>query len=413
MLRCNRGSEPIRHLLRTKSHDVREQSPETYPRWLERHLRGWGVDPLFQQRLRIREIRRGRPELQTLEREREAARTDFEASPEFQEHERLRRELTGAENAVAGLTHAHGRATDDAERSRLLEKLTGYELAVAETAAALESLREHSAAWGRLRVVAARLADVRKETGFDREILRLTELQRRHGRSGGRSGAAFESLAGDAIAQHVMPEFEAERGAGSILILNRVRLGSARAEFDQLVVRTDADPRQPVTVLAAAEAKRNPNDLSRGLANRIQDLAWFSGRADRYNAEDYRTTAFPSGHFDQPAVHLEKGEKYIFNRASFARFESGLPDDQETGLPEGMYLVTRPVTLWGLASGAIARLAHRVSSDLAFDLLDPGYTSELLDWTRGLAGAIETPDLIRQFARDETVARRVLLLSSE
>src|SRR5690606_33619486 len=138
---------------------------------------------------------------------------------------------------------------DEAERSRLLEKLAAYESTVVDMGAEIGSLRGGSAAWQQLHDVATRLVEARSASGFDREIHRLTELQRSQGRSGGKSGSAFESLAADAVREHILPELagvEGARAAGADepQVLHRVRLGSSRAEFDQLIVRTPADPTQ-------------------------------------------------------------------------------------------------------------------------------------------------------------------------
>lgn len=413
MIACDRGSEAIKHLLRTKLHDVRDETPATFARWLHRHLRGWERDRVYKQRVRIREIRRSHPHLQTMEEERRAARADFEAAPEYQQHEKLRRQLSGFENAVAGLLHAYNRAEEENERSRLLEKLSIYELSVADLGAEIESIRMESVAWQRLQKIVTRLADARAESNFDREILELAELQRNHGRSGGKSGSAFESLAADAVASFVLPELGADDGRSEPLVLRRVRLGSSRAEFDQLVVRAVDDPLEPVVVEAAVEAKRNLNDLAHGFRNRVENLAWFSGRKDLYDPAHYRTSNFPDGHFDRPAVHVENGRRHIFTPASFDRFLGAQGEKRAETLPEGMYLVTRPGPLWGLGSGAIARLAHRVASDLAFNLEDQAYLASLLEWTQHLAGDVESPDLLRKFSEDERSARRLLLLSDD
>lgn len=412
MIRFERGVEPIRRLLRTKLHDLRAENPETFPGWIGRHLRAWAVDPVFQQRIRIREIRRNHSELQALEQERHAARTDFEAAAEYQRHETLRRELAGAENAVAGLAHAVGKSIDDDEGDRLREKLGAYESMVAALGDQLASLREESPCWQRLHAIAARLAEVRADSGFDAETSRLAELHRSHGRSGGRSGVAFEAASADFVRSSLIPELQRKYGASDLLLLNRVRLSTSRAEFDHLVVRPRSDPLRPVTVLAAVESKRNPNDLAHGLRQRKENLDWFLGRSERYDPEEYRTSFFTEGHFDRPAVHVEDGRRYVFGRDSFAPFEEDpFRDTSGAHLPRALYLVSRPSTLWGIGSGGLARIGHRVSSDMGFDLSATDYVSSLLEWARRLTHDLEAPDLLELLAGDEDAAGRLILLS--
>lgn len=413
--RCERGPAVLLRLLATRLHDLRDQTPESFARWLERHLRGWSVDPVFQQRVRVREIRRANPVLQQLERERGIARAAYEASPDYRTLEQRRRELSGGENAVSGLEHAIGKAADEEERVRLAEKLTSYRRMVADLSLELERLRSTSVEWQALHEVAERLGRERAATNFDREIARLSELQRDHGRSSGRSGAAFEQAAADVVRSEILPELERNPSAPELVILRGVRLGSARAEFDHVIVRERENPDDPVEVVAAVEAKRNPNDLAHGLRHRVDNLFWFAGREGDYDPDSYRTTAFPTGHFDRPAIHVEKdGRRYAFTRESFAVFAEELPEpDGGVGLPRRLYLVSRPGWLWGISSGGLGRIAHRVSSDVDFDLGDSSYLASLLEWSKRLTHAVETPDLLRHFAANADDASRILLLSPD
>jgi hypothetical protein len=401
-----RGAPVLRQWLGKRLLDLRDLDAGGFRRWLEPHLSGWSADPVFLQRTRIRDLRRANPELQSLEGERHRARQLYQASPDFDRIEAAQRELTGAENAVAGLTHAHRVATEAGERERLAAKLGVFRDRAEESRERLRELVMASGQRQALDRVSAKLAAAREEVGFAREVARLEELQRKQGRSSGRSGAAFERAASEVVRGALLPEL-AGRSSDSLAILHGATLGAARTELDQLVVRPAGDPETPVEVVAVIEAKRNPNDLAHGFLRRLENLSWLAGHREGYEAEAYRTASSPGGHFDGEARHIERGVRYAFTRDSFARF---LPDLQAAAIPRDLYLVTRIAPLWGIASSGLSRIAHRISSDLHWDPEDPAYLEDLLRWCQTLCAGTEAPDLLRRYTADEERARRVLLL---
>src|SRR5690606_31994446 len=113
----------LRRLLAERLLDLRELDVEGFAVWLDRHRVNWAEDPVFLQRSRIRDLRRAHPELKALEEARRLARIEYERSPRFHDLEDRARELAAAENAVAGLTHAHRAAVESEERERLRLKL--------------------------------------------------------------------------------------------------------------------------------------------------------------------------------------------------------------------------------------------------------------------------------------------------
>lgn len=398
----------MRQLLAHHLFDLRELTPADFPVWLERHLTSWRQDPVFQQRARIRDLRRANPRLQDLEAERHRARVAYEAAPLYAELEAVRRALAGAENAVAGLIHAEARATEPEERERLRVKLESFVELVDRLRDDVRELVARSDERIALDRVAGRLEEAREAVGFYREVAVLEKLQRTQGRSSGRSGAGFETVAMAAVRELVLPELPADPGGPPLVVLRGATLGAARTEIDQLVVRANpAADDAPVEVVAMVEAKRNPNDLAHGLSRRLENLAWLVGHTDGYDPAAYRTGASPSGHFDGVAIHTEAGRRYRFTRDSFRRF---LPDLETGALPRGLYLVTRMATLWGIGSGGLARIAHRVSSDIAWEPDDPAYLAALLRWCQELAGPVEAPDVLRRYATEEEVARRVMII---
>lgn len=402
-----RGREALRELLETQRFDLRELDVAAFRAWLERHLEHWRRDPAFVQRSRIRNLRRRDPELLALEAEARLARAADEASALHPRLSAAEHDLVGAEKAVAGLSYALGREDDATERDRLRLKRETFQARAAAARAEIEELTGASPERRALRGIEERLARRRAFLGLEREEERLRELQRKKGRSTSRSGTSFEERALEAVRTEVLPELDPGRGGEDLVVLRGVTLGAARMEIDQLVVRPSASRESDAEVLALVEAKRNVNDLAHGLWRRLENLAWLAGHPEGYEKDLYRTRAFPEGLFEGVAVHSRPGERHRFTADSFQRF---LPDLAAGTLPERLYLVTRPGPLWGIDSAGLARIAHRISTDEAWEPEDLDYLARLLDWSRGHADEEEAPEVLRRYAADREASRRVLLL---
>jgi len=171
-----------------------------------------------------------------------------------------------------------------------------------------------------------------------------------------------------------------------------------------MVVRMpDAD--QPVEVLAVVEVKRNINDLAHGFRQR-QNLAWLNGNTDKCDPGMYRTNRFRAGHFDGEALHRESDEVFRFARHSLRRFRS----ERATGLfLSRFYFITRPGTLWGVSSAALARISSRIATDQRWNPNSDSYLRNLLRWCQSLAEPKETPDVLRLFAATPRRGRQILI----
>jgi hypothetical protein len=107
----------LRQRLEALTLDVRTLDPAGFRRWLDLHLARWTNDPVFVQRSRIRDIRRGNAELRRLEAE--YARV-LRADAESEYGPRLagiERELHDVGRAIAGLTEALAHAELDRKPS--------------------------------------------------------------------------------------------------------------------------------------------------------------------------------------------------------------------------------------------------------------------------------------------------------
>jgi hypothetical protein len=401
-----RGKAVLREFLAERVFDLRELDADRFRIWLNQHLAHWREDPAFLQRMRIRDLRRAHPELSGLEEKRREARIRYEGSSAYDGLEEARRALAGARKAIAGLTHALRTREEATERERLTSKLEQFRARAEALDRQVLDLTRCSAERKALDRAEEALRRARARVGFDREVALLESVQRKQGRSSGASGAAFETAAARVTGSELLPELGGGADRGTT-ILRGVKLGAARTELDQVVVRTHANHGEPVDVLAVIEAKRNPNDLPRGLARRIENLAWLAGHSGGYEAEAYRTELYPSGHFEGSATHVQERVRYTSTRESFRCF---LPDLVGGDLPRALYLITRDRMLWGVGSAGLGRIAHRISSDVAGDLEDEAYLARLLVWCKEIADPVEAPDLIRRYAEDGETARRVVLI---
>lgn len=404
---ATRGVVALRRLLREETFDLRELDVPGFRRWLGLHLVRWQRDPIFRQRVRIRNVRREQPSLRSLEREHRAAARADAGSPAFERLRSIERALTGAERAIRGLTEAMEQA-DIARRKALKAKLAAFRERrrglTAEHATLVRTCPERQA----LLRVERKLRRLREAIGLDEEERRLAELLTTRGRRGGRAGAEFERTAAAIVRDELVSELlrGSRPGAGDrVRVLRGVTLGAARIELDLVVVREPRTSGGAVDVLAVVEAKRNVNDLAHGFRRRQEDLSWLTG-AD-LDPEAFRTRTFPTGRFDRRVEHREAGEAFPFGPDSFRRFRR---DPVSGAYFERLYLVTFAGPVWGLSSGALSRIGHRVATDDRWDPEDDGYVGNLLAWCRSLVEPFETPDLLRVLVEEAKRARRVFVV---
>jgi hypothetical protein len=373
--------------------DLRTLGLSGFRRWLDLHLARWTTDPVFVQRSRIRDLRRDHPELRKLEAEHaKAGRTDADSEhgPRLRE---IERQLYETGKAIAGLTDALGRAPTE-KQAALVAKRDAFTARRRELEQEQAALSQASPERRWLLRATAALVELRASVGMDRETGRLNQLLTDRGRGAGRAGTAFEDEALEVTRSRILPVIAPD--AAGVHLLRTVRLGAAGVELDIAIVRRPGGPDEPVEVLAVVEAKRNINDLAHGFLRRQIDLAWLTGDRAAYDPAEHRTGTFDTGHFDRPAVHWDDRQAFLFAPSSFRRFKR----DESGYFRDGLYLITRAGPVWGLSGAALARVAAAVSTDETWDPDDEAYLGRLFEWAKSLAGAVETPDLLRLYADD-------------
>jgi hypothetical protein len=400
----SRGTRELRRLLR-RAVELRELELEGFRDWFTRRLASWQSDPVFAQRVRIRELRRAHPRLHELERACRHATAADQGSARFARLHSVEEELSRTGKAIAGLGAALTRSEPE-KQPGLRHKLTAFEDRQRELRAEREQLVRESPTRRELLRLQAELQRVREGIGLEEEEARLAPLERQQGQRSGRSGGSFEELAVRETWRALVPELS--RSQERLRVLRGVTLGAARVELDQLVIRQPRRPGQPVEVLALIEVKRNLNDLAHGFRLRQENLAWFTGDTGHYAPALYRTRYFRTGHFDRETLHEEGGERFVLAPGSFRHFRRE-PDS-------GPYLrrlcfITREGRLDGVSSSALARIRHRVATDERWEPRSEAWLRELLRWCQSLVEPLETPDVLRLYCSVPGRARQVLVVA--
>jgi hypothetical protein len=400
----SRGTRALRRLLR-QAVELRELELEGFRDWFTRQLASWQSDPVFAQRVRIRELRRAHPRLHELERACRRATAEDRASARFARLHSVEEELFRTSKAIAGLSAALTRSEPE-KQPGLRHKLAAFEATQRALRAEQEQLVRESPSRRELLLLQAELQRVREAIGLEEEEARLATLERHQGQRSGRSGGSFEELAERETWRALVPELS--RSQERLRVLRGVTLGAARVELDQLVIRQPRRPGQPVEVLALVEVKRNLNDLAHGFRLRQENLAWFTGDTGHYEPTQYRTRYFRTGHFDREAVHEEGGERFVFAPGSFRRFR------REPGA--GPYLrrlcfITREGRLDGVSASALSRIRHRVATDERWEPRSEAWLRELLHWCQSLVEPLETPDVLRLYCSVPGRAGQVLVVA--
>lgn len=404
----HRGVRVLRQLLREHTFDLRRLDVAGFRDWLNKQLVYWQHDPVFVQRVRIRDLRRSQPRLQALEAAHVRAVLADEAAPSFARLHELEQALFDTGKAIAGLTTALA-AAPHTRQGPLQEKLAAFQSKQQELQEEQAQLLRASPRRQALLHCTAELERLRAELGLDRAEAQLEQLHKQQGRRSGHSGSTFEDIALTLTQTYIVPDLLASSNAGASArthILHGVTLGAARTEFDQLVVRRAREPEQPVEVLAMIEVKRNINDLAHGFRQRQDNLAWLTGDRTRYDPQTFRTGYFQSGHFDRPASHQHQGNTFVFTPASFRLFRR----DAATGLfLDRLCFITRVGTMWGMAAADLGRIGYRVATDESWDFDSDEYLHKLLHWCQSLAEPLEAPDVLQMYTTTTRRARHILV----
>jgi hypothetical protein len=276
--------------------DLRELDLPGFRRWLEFQFERWERDPVFNQRCRIRDLRRASPRCANTRRRLPARRP--RSTPPGHISLRLAeldQEIANADKAIAGLTrrggeHPPGQGGPPPGETGILPGCTprmGERAIVIGSGIARPSGPDPGA--GRVGPLQGghRVGPGGRPTSTSSK--RAGDVERVG--PGSRLSGVAEETTRDRIVSMILPPVG--DGSAAFQILRQVRLGAAEIELDLVVVRKGESAADPVEVLAVVEAKRNINDVGHGFLRRQANLAWLTGDRSGYDPAARRTRTFP------------------------------------------------------------------------------------------------------------------------
>ena len=401
MLQHSRNT--LREFLSHNRADVASMSVLEFRSWLQNHIDRAARGELFRARCRARDLyRTHRRRLSDRDRRLELARQAWAANPFSEQLSALESQLQGYSRAVDGLTAAVEAGEADPQklslfRGRLREAESQRQRLLSDT----DSKRLQRAEASRQRL--------QDEIGLTAAKQQVEQLASQQGSAAVRSGTAYEQVSASAVRKLLLPRYRGEYR--EVLIINGATLGCPRGEFDHLVIGLD-DPNGIAHVLALVEAKRNINDIPHGFRLRQENLAWFVGDQAGFDEQAYRTSHFPTGHFDRPYVHDERGRKFRFDPASFVRFEKS---ETHGCRIDRLCFVTEQRRLQGVESSTLTKLIHFVSSDRSFTLEEdyqlPGSDLPVRRLRKRLLAEVQQPQaagVLEMFATSDQLAGQII-----
>ena len=376
---------------------------ENFRHWISRELEWKEKDLTFQQLCKIRDIKKKNlVQLKELERNRQKAEEAYNSSPHKVHIEEILKNLYNTRKAILGLSDAILSAHAEKQKTcgLKLEKFRQKEFSLNEE---LENLLQKTPEKKDLEQAIEKHELFLKKIGLVEEEEKLKDMYKKQAHRSQQSGSSFETDVQDIIESHIIPfiishyKVNQKQKRSQIRVLSQVKLGCAKAEFDHVIIRIPKEnaKNKCVEVLAIIEVKRNPNDLVIGFENRQENIAWFTGEKELYDAQEYRTKIYSKGHFDQPAYHCHQGEEWRFEKKSFRRFKI---DPELQKFMNRLFFITQPRHLKGIRGDEYSKIMHRIASDVYFDLDNIQYLKNLLKWTQEVVSKNQTIDVLKLYA---------------
>ncbi len=408
------GQDYLCQYLEEPCFTLHETNEKDFQKWLIRESSFRQRDEHFQKRVQIRDLRKKHQS--SLDQANELCRESkesYEKSPHKEKLEKLLLQIENREKALVGLEKAVQDRQGD-KRKASEEKLAHFqkELEVwQQEKTQLLKLTPEKLKWEKALL---KLANLKEKIGLTQAKADLEKLNKSLGRRMGSTGDAFEEQCRTFVRQIFFsvlakrdPKFR--RNYKKMHILRGVSLGCARAELDYVVVAKKRE-KEPVTVYAIVEAKRNINNMAESFSIRQENIAWFTKTEKDYPAELYRTKVFTKGHFDKEAIHKVQDEEFLFAPSSFDLFKK----DPSTGhFMDRLFFICAKRYLMGMSPGDYSKIMYRISTDMEFDLEDEEYVRKLLGWSKENISPWVTYDLLKIYASKESWAQQIIVASRQ
>lgn len=397
------SAEELKGYIKRNSVALRCMSLQDFRTWLGARIEEASMQEQFRLRCWIRDVRTiHRRRLRDREQRLEVAKRAYELSPVAVEFEQASREVDSLHKGVAGLKAAVAEGRADPEKLQQFEqRLVAAEARLAGARDELNTPEKR-----RLDRATSSLQRMMEEVGLAEAESRLEQNHDQQGSASTIAGSRFERISSQAARELIIPSLGLVNHEP--VILHGATLDCPQGELDQLIITIEKNG--VAKVHAVVEAKNNLNDLAHGFRVRQENLAWFVGDKQGYDPGRYRTSRFRDGQFDGVvAHHHENGLTYQFDSSSFDLFRE--PDKPPYRL-ERLFFVTEQRPLLGLDSGDLSRVMHRVATDHRFDIQSNTKLKRLYEWMLDFIEPVQTIDILRMYADDESLAKNIIMVQS-
>ena len=331
----------------------------------------------------------------------------------FQERFHTQKQIKNAQAALVGIQNALPSQPPE-KQSLLREKLSHFEHQLKENQNKAIQLNQHPK-WIEYQSLLEQKEAFEKETGIFHLQNSVDQRKTQVGQASQKSGASFETLMLELtkkwMINHCLHRSPQHLISPQIHILTQVRLKSAQAEFDGLIVRLSSNPKQPVKVLAIIEAKKNPNDLAHGFLMRQENIAWFKQDQRGYDPQRYQNQYYPEGHFNRSCIHLDPltGQEYVFDASSF----SYLKRSDEGFFLNRLYFVLYRRPLIGLDSKEWAVLKNKLATSPEYTTLTTQSLSPLYTFLKTFdPPPLRSHDVLKLYSKTSFLARHIFIVPS-
>lgn len=376
-------------------------------------------DKEFVAKCEVRDMRRQhKGELEKVDRRFSLARNAYMESDVCARLEALDQSVRGGRQAVQSMRKFVESEVEDSDDEVIKKKRENCKLLLpdkicqlAKDEATRRQVRESSEEYRALESATTDREEVYVKLGLRGREKLCQQLSSGEGRGRNERGRSFENAAYSTLTELLKPKIVDKYLLNTrtltcdddeIFCLRNIKFGMASvkggtAEFDSLVCRSVKGDRESlsgaggswnsnmkngrvyVEVLAVVEVKRNPDDLGEAFSCYQPSLRWLCGLEEEYDPGDYRTKAYPRGHFDVDFYHTisggngEKARTLVFNRASFKYLRDMRVElsgkDGGSLFPSSLYFITRHSNLDCMSSKAMAWTLDKVGS---CEALGPG-----------------------------------------
>ncbi|BBM82224.1 endonuclease V [Candidatus Uabimicrobium amorphum] len=387
------GHDFLTTYLQKNSFSFHSLTVESFRSFLEKILEREKNNDIFQQRAKIRDLKKNNwQQYSSLQKQLKIAEQEFDKHPNKPLLQEIENGIDSSQKAINGLSGFLEKNPQDEKRR---EKLENFQKKLQDLQAQQSEMVAKTPEKVNFENAKQALYEFEVSLHLPEEEEKLAGLLKKQGQKRSFAGSQFEDVSLPVVQENLCPILykRYDLQPSDVTILSNITLGCARAEIDYLVIQEI--PEKPVKVLAIIEVKKNINDIAAGFELRQENIHWFTGNSDKYDAQIYRTKVFKDGHFSRAVTHSEHGKEFLFDRSSFEHFEcSG-----EHFLRD-LFFITYQKNLVGLRASEKSVLSHRMSTDVFFNLDDEKFVVNLFSWCLERFSPLQTKSVLELYLQE-------------